>query len=155
MRPSGRAPDQLRDIILEPGFSPHAEGSCLARFGNTHVLVTASVEETVPPFLRKTGRGWVTAEYGMLPRATHSRGSREAARGKQSGRTQEANALVLECRYRDRKAGKVCQSAAEGRAPGAPDSAGGGGSGGGGSSGGGIGSIGADPITGALEGLFK
>lgn len=94
MRPSGRAPDQLREIILEPGFSPHAEGSCLARFGNTHVLVTASVEENVPPFLRKTGRGWVTAEYGMLPRATHSRGSREAARGKQSGRTQEIQRLI-------------------------------------------------------------
>ncbi|CAA7617303.1 ribonuclease PH [Magnetospirillum sp. UT-4] len=94
MRPSGRAPDQLRTIILEPGFSKHAEGSCLARFGDTHVLCTASVEERVPPFLRNTGKGWVTAEYGMLPRSTHSRTDREAAKGKQSGRTHEIQRLI-------------------------------------------------------------
>ena len=94
MRPSGRAPDQLRTIILEPGFAKYAEGSCLARFGETHVLCTASVEERVPPFLRGTGKGWVTAEYGMLPRATHERTDREAAKGKQSGRTQEIQRLI-------------------------------------------------------------
>ncbi len=94
MRPSGRAIDQLRDISLEPGFSPHAEGSCLIRCGNTHVLCTASVQERVPPFLRNTGRGWVTAEYGMLPRSTDRRTDREAARGKQSGRTQEIQRLI-------------------------------------------------------------
>ena len=94
MRPSGRAPDQLRPIVLEPGFAIHAEGSCLAKFGNTHVLVTASVEERVPPFLRNTGKGWITAEYGMLPRSTHTRTDREAARGKQSGRTQEIQRLI-------------------------------------------------------------
>ncbi len=94
MRPSGRAPDQLRPIVLEPGFAVHAEGSCLAKFGNTHVLVTASVEERVPPFLRNTGKGWITAEYGMLPRSTHTRTDREAARGKQSGRTQEIQRLI-------------------------------------------------------------
>ncbi len=94
MRPSGRAPDQLRDISLEPGFSKYAEGSCLARFGDTHVLCTASVDEKVPPFLRGTGKGWVTAEYGMLPRATHSRTDREAAKGRQSGRTQEIQRLI-------------------------------------------------------------
>jgi ribonuclease PH len=94
MRPSGRAPDQLRPILLEPGFSAHAEGSCLARFGNTHVLCTASVEERVPPFLRNSGKGWITAEYGMLPRSTHTRTDREAARGKQSGRTQEIQRLI-------------------------------------------------------------
>ncbi len=94
MRPSGRAPDALRAIRLEPGFSKHAEGSCLARFGDTHVLCTASVEEKVPPFLRNTGKGWVTAEYGMLPRSTHTRTDREAARGKQSGRTQEIQRLI-------------------------------------------------------------
>ena len=94
MRPSGRAPDQLRPILLEPGFSAHAEGSCLAKFGNTHVLCTASVEERVPPFLRNTGKGWITAEYGMLPRSTHTRTDREAARGKQSGRTQEIQRLI-------------------------------------------------------------
>ena len=94
IRPSGRRPDALRDISLEPGFSKHAEGSCLARFGDTHVLCTASVDERVPPFLRKTGRGWVTAEYGMLPRSTHSRTDREAARGRQSGRTQEIQRLI-------------------------------------------------------------
>lgn len=94
MRPSGRAPDQLREISLEPGFSPYAEGSCMARFGNTHVLCTASVEDRVPPWMRNSGRGWVTGEYGMLPRATHTRGGREAARGKQSGRTQEIQRLI-------------------------------------------------------------
>ncbi|MBM3643006.1 MAG: ribonuclease PH [Alphaproteobacteria bacterium] len=94
MRPSGRAADQLRPIQLEPGFSRHAEGSCLARFGDTHVLCTASVDEKVPPFLRNSGRGWVTAEYGMLPRSTHTRTDREAARGKQSGRTQEIQRLI-------------------------------------------------------------
>ena len=94
MRPSGRAPDQLRQIRLEPGFSKHAEGSCMARFGDTHVLVTASLDEGVPPFLRNTGRGWVTAEYGMLPRATHERMRREASQGKQSGRTQEIQRLI-------------------------------------------------------------
>ena len=94
MRPSGRAPDQMRAISMTPGFSAHAEGSCLVKFGQTHVLVTASVEERVPPFLRGKGQGWVTAEYGMLPRATHTRGSREAAKGKQSGRTQEIQRLI-------------------------------------------------------------
>jgi ribonuclease PH len=94
MRPSGRAPDVLRSVSLEPGFAKYAEGSCLARFGDTHVLCTASVEERVPPFLRNTGRGWVTAEYGMLPRSTHTRTDREAARGRQSGRTQEIQRLI-------------------------------------------------------------
>ena len=94
MRPSGRAPDQLRKITLEPGFSRHAEGSCLIKFGDTHVLCTASVDERVPPWMRNSGRGWVTAEYGMLPRSTHTRTDREAARGKQSGRTQEIQRLI-------------------------------------------------------------
>jgi ribonuclease PH len=94
MRPSGRTPDQLRKISLEPGFSRHAEGSCLVRFGDTHVLCTASVDEKVPPWMRNTSRGWVTAEYGMLPRSTHTRTDREAARGKQSGRTQEIQRLI-------------------------------------------------------------
>ncbi|MBL8675482.1 MAG: ribonuclease PH [Rhodospirillales bacterium] len=94
MRPSGRAPDQLRLIELTPGFSRHAEGSCLTKFGDTHVLCTASVEERVPPWMRGKGRGWVTAEYGMLPRSTHTRSDREAARGKQSGRTQEIQRLI-------------------------------------------------------------
>ena len=94
MRPSGRTPDQLRAISLEPGFSKYAEGSCLARFGDTHVLCTASIDEKVPPFLRNTGKGWVTAEYGMLPRSTHTRTDREAAKGKQSGRTQEIQRLI-------------------------------------------------------------
>ncbi len=94
MRPSGRAPDQMRALSFEPGFTRHAEGSCLVSFGDTRVLVTASVEEKVPPFLRGKGQGWVTAEYGMLPRATHTRGNREAARGKQSGRTQEIQRLI-------------------------------------------------------------
>jgi ribonuclease PH len=94
MRPSGRAPDQMRAITIEPAFTKHAEGSCLVSFGDTRVLVTASVEDRVPPFLRGKGEGWVTAEYGMLPRATHTRGNREAARGKQSGRTQEIQRLI-------------------------------------------------------------
>ncbi len=94
MRPSGRAPDQMRTISIEPGFTKHAEGSVLVGFGDTRVLVTASIEERVPPFLRGKGEGWVTAEYGMLPRATHTRGSREAAKGKQSGRTQEIQRLI-------------------------------------------------------------
>ena len=94
MRPSGRTPDQMRELRYEPGFTRHAEGSCLVSFGDTRVLVTASVEEKVPPFLRNKGQGWVTAEYGMLPRATHTRGNREAAKGKQSGRTQEIQRLI-------------------------------------------------------------
>lgn len=94
MRPSGRAPDQMRPITIEPGFTRHAEGSCLISFGDTRVLCTASIEEKVPPFLRGKGEGWVTAEYGMLPRATHTRGSREAAKGKQTGRTQEIQRLI-------------------------------------------------------------
>jgi ribonuclease PH len=94
MRPSGRTPGALRDVTLESGVNRYAEGSCLVAFGHTRVLVTASLEEGVPPFLRGRGRGWVTAEYGMLPRATHTRGRREAAQGKQSGRTQEIQRLV-------------------------------------------------------------
>ena len=94
MRPSGRAPDQMRELRFEPGFTRYAEGSCLVSFGGTRVLCTASVEEKVPPFLRNKGQGWVTAESGMLPRATHTRGNREAARGKQSGRTQEIQRLI-------------------------------------------------------------
>lgn len=93
-RPSGRSADALRPILLEPGWAKHAEGSCLARFGDTHVLCTATVEEKAPPFLKGTGKGWVTAEYGMLPRSTHSRTDREAARGKQSGRTHEIQRLI-------------------------------------------------------------
>ncbi len=94
MRPSSRQPHQLRAISLTPGFAKHAEGSCLVKCGDTHVLCTASVDEKVPPFLRNTGLGWVTAEYGMLPRATHDRMDREAAKGKQSGRTQEIQRLI-------------------------------------------------------------
>jgi ribonuclease PH len=94
MRPSGRAPEAMRPVSLEPGVGKYAEGSCLARFGDTHVLCMATVEERVPPFLRNTGRGWVTAEYGMLPRSTHTRTDREAARGRQSGRTQEIQRLI-------------------------------------------------------------
>src|SRR3546814_310764 len=94
MRPSGRAPDQMRPIGLETEFTIHAEGSVLVSFGNTKVLVTASVDEKVPAWMRGKGAGWVTAEYGMLPRATHTRGSREAAKGKQSGRTQEIQRLI-------------------------------------------------------------
>jgi ribonuclease PH len=94
VRPSGRAADQLRAISFESGFTRHAEGAVLVRCGDTHVLCTASVEETIPPFLRGKGQGWVTAEYGMLPRSTHTRQPREAARGKQSGRTQEIQRLI-------------------------------------------------------------
>ena len=93
-RPSGRSFDQLRSISLEPSIALHAEGSCLAKFGNTHVFCTASLDERVPPFLRNSGKGWVTAEYGMLPRSTHSRMDREASRGKQSGRTLEIQRLI-------------------------------------------------------------
>jgi ribonuclease PH len=93
-RPSGRRPDELRPVRLQRGFTKHAEGSVLVEFGDTRVLCTASVEERVPPFLRDTGRGWITAEYGMLPRATNTRSDREAARGKQSGRTQEIQRLI-------------------------------------------------------------
>jgi ribonuclease PH len=93
-RPSGRAPDQLRPVRLTRRFAKHAEGSVLIEFGDTHVLCTASVEETIPPFLRGKGQGWVTAEYGMLPRSTHTRTAREAAKGKQSGRTQEIQRLI-------------------------------------------------------------
>ena len=94
MRPSGRASYAMRAVTLEPGIAKYAEGSCLAKFGDTHVLCTASVEERVPPFLRNTGRGWVTAEYGMLPRSTATRTDREATRGRQSGRTQEIQRLI-------------------------------------------------------------
>jgi ribonuclease PH len=94
MRPSKRAKDQMREISLEPGVSRYAEGSCLVKFGHTHVLVTASLQEQAPPFLKGTGKGWVTAEYGMLPRSTHDRMRREAAQGKQSGRTQEIQRLI-------------------------------------------------------------
>ena len=94
MRPSGRAPDQMREVSLELDVARHAEGSCLVRFGHTHVLCAATIEERVPPFLRNQGRGWVTAEYGMLPRSTNSRTAREAARGKQSGRTLEIQRLI-------------------------------------------------------------
>jgi ribonuclease PH len=93
-RPSGRASDEMRRVVLEPGVAKYAEGSCLARFGDTHVLCTATVEEKVPPFLRNTGSGWVTAEYGMLPRSTHTRTDREASRGRQTGRTQEIQRLI-------------------------------------------------------------
>ena len=93
-RPSGRAADILRDVSFDLGFARHAEGSCLIRMGGTEVLCNASVEGRVPPFLRGKGEGWVAAEYGMLPRATHTRGDREAARGKQSGRTQEIQRLI-------------------------------------------------------------
>ena len=94
MRPSERAPGALRPVTLEIGVNRYAEGSCLVSFGHTRVLVTASVEEGVPSFLKGRGQGWITAEYGMLPRATHTRGRREAAQGKQSGRTQEIQRLI-------------------------------------------------------------
>ena len=94
IRPGGRAPDQLRDVSFERGYTRHAEGSVLVGFGSTKVLCTASVEDGVPSFLRGQGQGWVTAEYGMLPRATHTRSAREAARGKQTGRTQEIQRLI-------------------------------------------------------------
>jgi ribonuclease PH len=93
-RPSGRAPHALRPVRIQRGFTRHAEGSVLIEFGDTRVLCTASVEERVPPFLKDSGRGWVTAEYGMLPRSTNTRTDREAARGKQSGRTQEIQRLI-------------------------------------------------------------
>jgi ribonuclease PH len=94
MRGGTRKPDQLRKIELIPNYLKHAEGSCLAKFGDTHVICTASIDATVPPFLRNSGKGWVTAEYGMLPRSTHERMDREAAKGKQSGRTQEIQRLI-------------------------------------------------------------
>ena len=94
MRPSQRLPTHLRAVTLETGVNRYAEGSCLVSFGHTRVLVTASLEDGVPPFMRGRGQGWVTAEYGMLPRATHTRGRREAAQGKQSGRTQEIQRLI-------------------------------------------------------------
>ena len=94
MRPSGRTPTQLRPVSFVLGFTKHAEGSCLVKFGDTHVLCTASIEEKVPSFMRNQGLGWVTAEYGMLPRSTHTRSDREAAKGKQSGRTQEIQRLI-------------------------------------------------------------
>src|SRR5258708_8797089 len=94
MRPSGRAPDQMRELRFEPGFTRHAEGAVLVAFGDTRVLCTASVEDRVPPFLRGKGEGWVTAEYGMLPRATKERTQREAARGGQGGRTMEIQRLI-------------------------------------------------------------
>ncbi|PWF25253.1 ribonuclease PH [Corticimicrobacter populi] len=94
VRAHGRRPDALRDLSLERGFTCHAEGAVLIRMGQTHVLCTASVLDKVPPFLKGKGQGWVTAEYGMLPRATHTRGDREAAKGKQSGRTQEIQRLI-------------------------------------------------------------
>jgi len=93
-RPSGRDFDEMRDVVIETDVSKHAEGSCLIRFGDTHVLCTASVEEKVPGWMRNSGKGWVTAEYGMLPRSTGTRMDREAARGKQSGRTQEIQRLI-------------------------------------------------------------
>ncbi|PWE56045.1 ribonuclease PH [Metarhizobium album] len=94
MRPSGRKTDQMRKVSFERGFSKHAEGSCLVKFGDTHVLCTASLEDKTPPWLRNSGKGWVTAEYGMLPRATGERMKREAATGKQGGRTQEIQRLI-------------------------------------------------------------
>ena len=94
MRPSGRKPDQLRAVSFERNYIKHAEGSCLVRFGDTHVLCTASLEERVPPWMKGLGKGWVTAEYGMLPRSTGDRMRREASAGKQSGRTQEIQRLV-------------------------------------------------------------
>ncbi|NVP54776.1 ribonuclease PH [Mycoplana rhizolycopersici] len=94
MRPSGRKTDQMRKVTFERNFSKHAEGSCLVKFGDTHVLCTASLEEKTPPWLRNSGKGWVTAEYGMLPRATGERMKREAAAGKQGGRTQEIQRLI-------------------------------------------------------------
>ena len=94
MRPSGRAPNQMRDVTIEPNFNKHAEGSCLVKFGDTHVICTATVENRVPPWLRDAGHGWVTAEYGMLPRSTNSRINREATRGGQGGRTHEIQRLI-------------------------------------------------------------
>jgi ribonuclease PH len=93
-RPSGRAPDELRKIVVTPHFTKHAEGSVLVEFGDTRVICTASIEERVPGFLKGKGSGWITAEYGMLPRATHDRSAREASRGKQGGRTMEIQRLI-------------------------------------------------------------
>ena len=93
-RPSGRKPNEMRKIVLKTSASKYAEGSCLAQFGNTHVLCAATIEDRVPPWMRGGGTGWITAEYGMLPRSTHTRTAREAARGKQSGRTQEIQRLI-------------------------------------------------------------
>ena len=93
-RPSGRSVDVMRQVSLEPGFAKYAEGSCMTRFGDTHVLCTATLEERVPGWMKGSGKGWITAEYGMLPRSTHSRTDREASRGKQSGRTQEIQRLI-------------------------------------------------------------
>ncbi len=101
MRPSGREAHELRPVRFTPGFTRHAEGSVLAEFGETQVLCTASVEERVPPWLRGKGSGWVTGEYGMLPRSTHTRMQREATRGKQSGRTQEISRLIGRSRRAD------------------------------------------------------
>lgn len=94
MRPSKRKHDELRSVFLGPGFSKHAEGSCFVKLGDTHIICTATIEDKVPPFLRNTGSGWITAEYGMLPRSTHDRIDREAAKGKQSGRTVEIQRLI-------------------------------------------------------------
>ena len=94
MRPSGRKLSDLRAVSIETNVMKHAEGSCLIKMGETHVLCSATIEDKAPPFLKNTGQGWVTAEYGMLPRATHTRGDREAAKGKQSGRTQEIQRLI-------------------------------------------------------------
>ena len=94
MRPSGRAPNQMRDVTIEPNFNKYAEGSCLIKFGDTHAICTATVEDRVPPWLRDAGHGWVTAEYGMLPRSTNSRTNREATRGSQGGRTHEIQRLI-------------------------------------------------------------
>ena len=115
MRPSGRATDMMRPVSLEPGVAKYAEGSCLAKFGDTHVLCAATIEERVPPFLRNTGKGWVTAEYGMLPRSTLTRTEREAARGRQGGRTQEIQRLIGRS-LATRLARAVCQGYIAGRA---------------------------------------
>ena len=94
IRPSGRSPNKMRDVAITPGTNKHAEGSCLIKFGDTHVICTASIEDRLPPWLRDAGHGWVTAEYGMLPRSTHSRSNREATRGNQGGRTHEIQRLI-------------------------------------------------------------
>ena len=94
IRPSGRSPNKMRDVVITPETNKHAEGSCLIKFGDTHVICTASIENRLPPWLRDAGHGWVTAEYGMLPRSTHSRSNREATRGNQGGRTHEIQRLI-------------------------------------------------------------
>ena len=94
IRPSGRSPNKMRDVVITPETNKHAEGSCLIKFGDTHVICTASIEDRLPPWLRDAGHGWVTAEYGMLPRSTHSRSNREATRGNQGGRTHEIQRLI-------------------------------------------------------------